>query len=57
MQYVVTRTENGREKILMTCGFEDKEQFRQVAEFPEYKILYSGKDVTAKYRQKKKMAS
>ena len=50
MKYQVVREEHGSTVILMQCDFEDKEQFKLIAQNPQYRILCNGKDVTKKYQ-------
>jgi hypothetical protein len=52
MNYQVIRVEQGSNVVLMQCDFEDKEQFKLVAQNLQYKILCDGKDVTNRYRKK-----
>ena len=52
MKYQIIREEYGKHVVLMQCDFEDMEQFKLIAENPQYKILLNGKDVTNKYAKK-----
>ena len=56
IKYQIIRNEYGKDVVLMNCDFEDKEQFKLIAQSLQYKILLNGKDVTAKYRAKKQSA-
>jgi len=49
---IIRKNEYGEDKILMQCDTEDKEQFKLIAQSPQYKILLNGKDITRKYKPK-----
>lgn len=53
MKYQVIREEHGKKTLLMQCDFEDTEQFKLIAQYPQYRILRNKKDVTEKYRTSK----
>ena len=49
MKYQVVREEYGKTITLMQCDFEDKNQFRLIAQNSQHKILCNEKDVTHMY--------
>ncbi len=55
MKYQVVRHERNQDIVLMQCDFEDTEIFKRIVECEEYSILKDGKEVTSKYKSKKKL--
>ena len=55
IRYQVVTEGSGKQVVLFQSDFEDKEQFKTIAQNLKYKILCDGKDVTKKYKPKTKM--